>query len=52
MMMIIILISEDVNVDFIDIVSKQTLLNLNFLATFYGCCLTVSRLQSHCEETF
>ena len=43
---------QDMKVDVMDIVSKRALLNLNFLALFYGCGLLVSRLQSHREETF
>ena len=38
-------------VDLMYMVSRQILLILNFMAPFYGCALTVSRLQSHCEET-
>ena len=43
---------QDMKVDLMNIVSKRTLLNLNFLAPFHRCDLTVSRLQNHCEETF
>ena len=43
---------HDIKVDLMDIVSKRTLLNLNFRVPFYGCDLTVSRLQTHCKETF
>ena len=42
---------QDMKVDLMYIVSKRILLNLNFVATFYGCDLTVSRLQSYCLET-
>ena len=37
-------------VDLMYIVSKQTLINLNFMTYFYGCGLTVSRLQSQWKE--
>ena len=35
---------QDMKVDLMDIVSKRTLLNLNFLAPFYGWSLTLPRL--------
>ena len=42
---------QDMKVDLMYIVSKRILLNLNFVATFYGCDLTVSKLQSYYQET-